>query len=114
MRTVKTYRDIGEPFYTVSETAKILRASVKTVYRWIELMHLRAIKVEEGYGNQSKPHIVVPESAIKEFIENHITIGQLKILVNNKDVIANLFKADNPEEVKRTAEFIYKQLLRTR
>ncbi len=114
MRTVRTYRDIGEPFYTVKETAKILRANIKTVYRWIELMHLRAVKVEEGYGNQSKPHIVIPETAIKEFIENHITIGQLKILVNNKDVIVNLFKADNPEEVRATAEFLYKQLLKAR
>ena len=67
--------------------------------------------MEEGSGNQFRPHIVIPESALKEFIENHMTIGDLKVLINHKEVIAKLFKADNPEEIKRTAEFIYRQLL---
>ncbi len=111
MRKVKSFEEIGEEFYTVSETAKILRVSTKTVYRWIEMGNLRAVKVEEGLGNQVKPHIVVPKKALKEFIENHLTIGELKVLINHKELIAKLFKSDNVEEIKKTAEFIYNQLL---
>lgn len=111
MRKVRSYSQISERFYTVSEVSRILRTNIKTVYRWIELGILRAVRVEEGCGNHVKPHIVVPESALKEFIENHMTIGDLKVLINHKEIIARLFKADNPEEIKRTAEFIYKQLL---
>jgi len=111
MRTVKRFREIGEEFFTVSEVAKLLRANPKTVYRWIELGSLRAVKVEEGYGNQIKPHIVIPRSSLREFIENHLTIGELKVLVNHKELISRLFRSENIEEVKKTAEFIYNQLL---
>jgi excisionase family DNA binding protein len=58
-----------EPLYTVSETAKILNVSEKTVRRWIKGEALRAIGFRRGEG-QRGPVRVAPTD-LEDFIRDH-------------------------------------------
>jgi excisionase family DNA binding protein len=57
--------------YTVREVAEYFKVSERTVYGWIEMGYLRAIKVGSLDG---KGTVRVPEDALEEFIRNCQTI----------------------------------------
>jgi excisionase family DNA binding protein len=65
-----------ERIYKIKEVADILKVSHKTVYNWIELGHLKAIKVEKT--------LRVPESALEEFLKENITTPFIEKLHPNK------------------------------
>ncbi|AIH04460.1 helix-turn-helix domain-containing protein [Thermodesulfobacterium commune] len=57
--------------YKVREIAEYFQVSERTVYGWIEMGYLRAIKVGSLDG---KGTVRVPEDALEEFIRNCQTI----------------------------------------
>ena len=56
-------------YWTVKEAAQYFRVSPRTIYNWIDFGYLRAIKVGKGKGT-----IRIPEDAIKEFENKHLTV----------------------------------------
>ena len=58
-----------EPLYTVSETAKILNVSEKTVRRLIEDELLRAISFCRSDGRRGSGHIAPAD--LEDFIRDH-------------------------------------------
>jgi len=72
-----------ERIYRVKDVAKILKVSYKTVYNWIELGHLKAVKIEKT--------LRVPESALEEFLKENLTVPFIEKLHPNKsDAIKRL------------------------
>ncbi|GEM_PF-1363461 len=65
-----------EKIYKIKEVAEILKVSYKTVYNWIELGYLKAVKIEKT--------LRVPESALEEFLKENITVPFIDKLHPNK------------------------------
>ena len=59
-----------EKLYTIDEAAKIIRRDEETVKRYIRLGKLRATKL-------TAKTILVPESALQEFIDSHMTVCEV-------------------------------------
>ncbi len=60
-------------YLTVKEVAKYFRVSDRTVYNWIDLGYLRAIKVGDGRGT-----VRIPLDALEEFERRFKTIDDLR------------------------------------
>jgi len=58
-------------YYTVKEVAAHFRVSPRTVYTWIEMGMLRAIKI---YGEGTRGTIRIPREALEEFEKIHYTL----------------------------------------
>lgn len=57
---------MSEKYYTIEEVARLLRVSVRTVYRWIRNDSLKAIQVMQGGGYR------IPSSEIDRFYSNNL------------------------------------------
>lgn len=55
-----------EVYYTIEEVSKLLRVSIRTVYRWIKHGHLKAIQIMDGGGYR------IPKSEIERFYESNL------------------------------------------
>lgn len=55
-----------EKYYTIEEVSKLLRVSIRTVYRWIKQGHLKAMQIMEGGGYR------IPKSEIERFYDNNL------------------------------------------
>ena len=86
-------------FYTPAEVRRIFGVSRTTVYRWIEEGLLRAVEIPNP--DKGNPPFVyrIPEEALIEFVENNITVGQLKILVQNKSLLKHTLKKGDTKKV---------------
>lgn len=85
--------------YTPAEIRRIFGVSKSVVYRWIEEGVLRAVAIPNP-ARKNPPFIYrIPEEALLEFIENHITVGQLKILVQNKKLLKQALKRGDTRKV---------------
>ncbi|GEM_PF-3617086 len=86
-------------FYTPGEVRRIFGVSKSVVYRWIEEGTLRALAFPNPH-RKNPPFIYrIPEEALIEFIENHITVGQLKVLVQNKTLLKQALKKGDTKKV---------------
>ena len=86
-------------FYTPAEVRRIFGVSKSVVYRWIEEGSLKALALPNPH-RKNPPFIYrIPEEALIEFIENHITVGQLKILVQNKTLLKKALRNGDTKKV---------------
>ncbi|MEO2082528.1 MAG: helix-turn-helix domain-containing protein [Desulfurobacteriaceae bacterium] len=78
-------------FYTVKEVAVITGRSVPTIYNWIDMGFLKAVKVG---SETSKGAVLIPESALQEFLEKNLLwkgeITELKNKILLKEVISGI------------------------
>lgn len=57
---------MNEKYYTIEEVSKLLRVSVRTVYRWIRNDSLKAMQIMAGGGYR------IPASEIERFYDRNL------------------------------------------
>ena len=89
--------------FTVKEVAEILRVNERTVYRYVEEGFLMAYKFNDG--NFKKSRIVIPDFALRKFLENHSSDTTVDYIMKNKDflkeIINSVVKKPTKENIVR-------------
>lgn len=91
-----------EPLYTVKEAATLLGVSERTIYRWIEEEKIKAVKL--GFASvQSR--MMIPQSAITQFLQENTTTTTIEKLTGKKDFLKEFIKKlDTAKDIKQIKE----------
>ena len=92
--------------YTVKEVAQLFRKSERTVYRWIEEGKLRAYLLGEGFSisRTNKTNVLIPEWALKEFIQINIPEGTIDKLKRHENILLETLKELQKEQNPKTLQ----------
>ncbi len=95
-------------FYTVKEVAKLTGRSVPTIYNWIDMGFLKAVKIG---AESSKGAILIPESALEEFLKKNLLwegeIDELKNKILFSEVLCGITRLPD-EKAGRVLKLLVK------